>query len=159
MTTIKNKIKNSDNAKVDMETGEITETRVPNIYTSLTANLRPKKMEENKQPSMTVPGQTLTIVEMIARHRKGLPISESTGATYQEGDTPLQNLDHMDQIDRQTYIDSVADALVNVRAKIDAETTSKKEKEYVAKFNAAVQEELKKFTDNNRKTVTDLKTE
>lgn len=135
------------------ETGEI-----PVIHTALTANKRPKVYEKNKLPSMTIPGQSMTIQEMVARHRKGLPIDQSKGALYQdEREDPLKNLDHMDLIDRQAYIDSVADKLVEVRDRLDKEAKNKEQKAFLKKVDEAMREELKKI--NSKNQITDIQEE
>lgn len=156
MTTIKNKVKNSENASVNMETGEIIDQKVPTIHTALTANQRKKDYEKNPGKSKTVPGQSQTIAQLVERHRKGLPIDQSKGALYQ-GDELLPDISKMDLIDRQAYIDSVADALVEVRTRIDESAKTEKEKAIVARIDQAIREELKKI--NSKNTVTDIEEE
>lgn len=98
--------------------------------------------EKTNLSSRTVPGMSMTIDEMIARHQKGLPIDESKGSLYREGEEPLQNLEHMDLVDRQAYIDSVADTLVEVRARIEANAKTKAERQFVDKVDLAVKQQL-----------------
>lgn len=149
-------MKKKKSVKVDPETGEIEQPVVNNLYTQATAPLREKDHEKNSEPSMTVPGQTMTIAEMVARHRKGLPIDQSKGALYQ-GEELLPNIDHMDLIDRQAYMDSVADALVDVKARIQESVSSKKEQEILDRIDSAVRKELARLSARNE--VTDLKEE
>lgn len=131
---------------------------IPAIFTQLTAHNRKQVFEVNNEPSKTVQGQTMTILEMIQRHRKGLPIDESKGALYHEGDEPLQNLDHMDLIDRQAYTDSVADALVEVRTRLEEQAKTKAEKQYLDKVDQAVREKLAQLS-KSKEVITDIKEE
>lgn len=103
-----------------------------------------KDNEQIKEPSKTVPGQSMTILEMVQRHRKGLPIDESTGALYQ-GEEDLPDISNMDLIDRQAYIDSVADALVEVKERLKEAHKSKADKELIDKVEAEVQIRLKQM--------------
>lgn len=142
---------------VDAETGEFLPTSSPIIKRQFNRSNHLKDYERNSMPSKTIPGQSMSIADMVARHRKGLPIDESKGALYHEGDSVIQDLDNMDLIDRQAYVDSIADALVEVKMRIAASAKTEAEKDYVEKFNAAVQDELKKI--NSRNQITDLKNE
>lgn len=125
--------------KVDQETGDIVQ--LPFVHTQMTAMKREKQYEKNSEPSMTVPGQTMTVAEMVERHRRGLPIDKSKGALYQ-GDELLPNIDNMDLIDRQAYMDSVADALVEVKARIQETVKDKKEQAVLDRIDQAVREKL-----------------
>lgn len=114
-------------------------SELPRIKTPLNAHLYPKTGEQNNMPSETVPNQSMTVLQMIQRHRQGLPIDESKGALYQ-GDELMPDISNMDLIDRHAYIDSVADALVEVKNKIAANAKSEEQKAFVK----AVEEEIQK---------------
>lgn len=135
---------------VDKSTGEVLP---PRIKTWMQADLFPKVHEKNNEPSKTVPGLSMTILEMVKRHRQGLPIDESKGALYQGGEEPLPDLSKMDLVDRAAYMDSVADALVEVKSRLAATAKSKAEKEFLDKVDAAVREKLSKLSDSK---VTDI---
>lgn len=150
MTTTKVKVTASDHATVNTTTGEVTEIKTPTIYTNLTAHLRPKTYERNMAPSQTIPGQTMTVLEMVQRYRKGLPVSGAVEPFFKEGDDPIEDLSKMDLIDRQKYTDSVADALVEIKARIAATAKTKAEREILDKIDLAVKEELKKIRDRNQ---------
>lgn len=146
---------------VNPDDGEVLEhLNTPSVWTQLTSRHRDKKPEMNYLPSKTVPGQSMTIQEMVKRHRQGLPIDESKGALYQ-GEELLPDISNMDLVDRQAYMDSVADALVEVKARIQASAKTTKEKEILDRIDVAVREKLKELADNqkNRNSVTDLPTE
>lgn len=138
--------------QVDETTGAVMHP----IKRQLTAKYYPKDHEQNYQPSKTVPGLTMTIAEMVARYRKGLPIDESKGALYQ-GDDVMPDISKMDLIDRQNYIDSVADALVDVRNRIQESVKSKEEQEILTRIDNEVRERLKKINElSNKNVITDL---
>lgn len=122
---------------VNKTTGE----QLPKIKTQLSAYLYEKDWERNLEPSKTVEGQTMTVLEMVQRHRKGLPIDQNKGALYQ-GEELLPNLDDMDEIDKAAYMDSVADYLVEVRARIDESAKTEEQKRFMAAVDAKVRERL-----------------
>lgn len=141
---------------LDKETGEIMQT--PIVYTPLSARHRIKKLEKNTMVSETVPDQSMTIAEMIKRHRQGLPIEGRKGL-YKEGDEPLLNMDHMDMVERQEYIDSVADAFVDVKTRINAAVKTKEEAALLDKIDAEVRKRLKEIRDRNEKKENENKEE
>ncbi|AXH74465.1 MAG: hypothetical protein [Microviridae sp.] len=132
---------------------------LPRIKTQMNAHLFEKVYEKNAGMSMTIPDQHLTVAEMVRRHRQGLPIDQSKGAQYLGGE-PVPNINEMDLVDRQAYIDQVADALVDVRARIDMRAKTAKEKSILAEVDKLFKERLEQFRkENDRKSITDLKTE
>lgn len=118
---------------------------LPRIKNQLNAHLFPKKYERNNLPSETKPNMSMTILQMIERHRRGLPIDAPVETPLYQGEELVADISSMDLIDRQAYIDSVADQLVEVRTKIQADLKTKKEKDAAAKFEAAVQAAIKKL--------------
>lgn len=142
---------------ISAETGEVVENVM--VWTALNARKREKEYEKNTGVSDTIPGQTMTIQEMVARHRKGLPIDQSRGALYQ-GEELMPDIDKMDLVDRQAYMDSVADALVEVKARIQESVKTKREQEIIDKIDSAVRERLKLINAaTSRDVITDLKEE
>lgn len=142
---------------ISAETGEVVENVM--VWTALNARKREKDYEKNTGVSDTIPGQTMTIQEMVARHRKGLPIDQSRGALYQ-GEELMPDIDKMDLVDRQAYMDSVADALVEVKARIQESVKTKREQEIIDKIDSAVRERLKLINAaTSRDVITDLKEE
>lgn len=118
---------------------------VPAYVKPTEARLRKKRYIQNNQKSRTIPNQSMTINEMVARYRKGLPIHGSKNVPLYTGGEPMVNLDNLDLIDRQAYIDSVADELVNVRQRMTDNAKSEKEKSDLAKFDKAVKDAVKKM--------------
>lgn len=131
---------------VDKSTGEV----LPRIKTPLNAHLYPHDHEKNEQPSMTVPNQSMTVLEMIQRHRKGLPIDQSRGALYQ-GEELIPDISNMDLVDRHAYMDSVADALVEVKNRIKANAKSEEEKAFVARVEEEITRRLANITPEQKK--------
>lgn len=91
--------------------------------------------ELNEKPSMTVPGQSMTIREMLQRHAAGLPIEGAKVPLY-EGDETMDDdelvghpdLSKMDLADRQEYIEEQAIRLAKLQAKIDLARSYQKKK-------------------------------
>lgn len=113
--------------------------------TWLTYNQSSSDWEKNILSSMTVPGMEMSVDEMLKRHMSGLPLDASKGQLYKEGDEPLQNMDHMDEIDRAAYIDSVADQLVSIKERLRAEATTKAQKDFMKKVDDEVNQRIQKL--------------
>lgn len=137
-------------------TGEI---KNPIIKTQYTAKYYPKDHEHQTEKSLTVPNQSMTILEMVKRHQKGLPVDGGRQTPIYNGEDLIPDLNNMDLADREAYIDSVADHLVEVRARIQAaekEAASKQkqkeflqwQKEYEAKIKA--EHDLRNTTQNQK---------
>ncbi|QCQ85014.1 hypothetical protein [Blackfly microvirus SF02] len=107
--------------------------------------------EINLLPSLTVPDETMTIQEILARHSHGLP---TVGATR----VPLydENIDendpefipdpkHMDLADRAEYSKMVVDELKQTKSNLDAASKQRKQKQnqLLAAQYAQAQEKLK----------------
>lgn len=122
---------------VDKETGEVN---LPRIRRQRTAHLDEMPTETNTEPSMTVPNMSMTVLQMLDRHRKGMPITGRQGVFT--GDQELPDLDTMDLVDRNDFMDSVAAALVEVKARIAATVKTKEEKEFLEKVDEEVRKRL-----------------
>lgn len=123
----------------DKETGEIVRPRYKNTGN---AQLFPSKGEVNNEPSKTIPDQTMTISEMIERHSKGLPIDGGKVPIYNGEDYPFKDTTNMDLAERQEYLESLADELVDLRRKIDADKAEKTEQQRIQELENAVQKRL-----------------
>lgn len=136
---------------VDRETGEVIQYPDPlkplsKIRTQLSYNNYPKKYEKNFEASKTTPNMTMTILEMIDRHRKGRPIDAIAKVPLYEGtEEPRADLEAMDLVDRQEYIDSVADALVEVRNRLQAAAKTKEESDLLKKVDEAVKAKVEQM--------------
>lgn len=115
---------------------------LPRVKNSANAHLFESKGEVNKQPSMTVPGQTMSVAEMVERYRRGLPIEGNPNPIF-NGEDALPDLDDLDLADRQELIEQIADQLVDVKQRLAAVAKTKKEKDELDRIEALVQERLK----------------
>jgi len=52
-----------------------------------------------KKPSATIPGDALSVKEIIERHLSGLPITQGRNVSYFPGEPDLDNPDHEDIFD------------------------------------------------------------
>lgn len=128
------------------QTGEI-----PKYVKPTEARLRKKVYIKNNQKSRTIPNQTMTINEMVARYRRGLPIHGSSRVPlYGGGDEPLMDLDQMDLIDRQEYVDSVADKLVDVRQRMKDAADTEEKAAALEKFDKAVKDAISKMYNDQK---------
>lgn len=137
---------------VNKETGEV---RNKMAWSQMDADLREKKYERNELPSMTVPNQSMTVKQMVDRHRRGLPIDQAKGAQYREGEDLVQNMDHMDEIDRAAYLDSVADQLVEIRMRLAESAKTKEQQDFLKKVDQEVKDRLQKIRENT-KNISDI---
>lgn len=101
--------------------------------------------ERNTLPSLTVPNQSLTVLEMVARHQGGLDV-DGTNLKFSGGEI-LPNLAHLDLVDRQAMVDAMADKLVEIKERLQAKAKSEKDKAFLQ----AVEEETKKRLEELRK--------
>lgn len=125
---------------VDVSTGEI----LPKIKTQLTSRMYPKDYETNLLSSLTVPGQSMTVADIVARYRKGLPIDQTAKIPLYQGEELMPDIDKMDLVDRAEYMDSVADYLVDLKEKIAATARTKREKDILDQVDQGIREHLAK---------------
>lgn len=118
---------------------------IPKFIRPSESRLTKQVREKNNQPSKTVPNQSMTITEMVARYRKGLPIYGSSKTPIYSGESTLRDLTTMDLVDRQAYIDSVADHLVEVRARLDQNAKTVEEKKFLAAVDKEVRDRITKM--------------
>lgn len=102
---------------------------------------KPHYKEYNEDPSETIPGQTMTVLEMVERYRKGLPVEAGKIPIY-NGEEPLPDLNDMDLADRQLVIEHYAEQLLEIRQRLEANAKSKAEKERLAEIDRQVKEKL-----------------
>lgn len=78
-------------------------------------------MEINKDPSMTIPDQTFTLPEIIARFAKGLPVKgNSQVPMYDEGTDILKgvNFNTLDLSEKQDFINDTRNEYKSLQDKI-----------------------------------------
>lgn len=66
------------------------------VKTQYNAKEFPNYYEENRQPSMTIPDQTLSLHELLVRHARGLPVSGNDMEPLYHGEEELPDLKKMD---------------------------------------------------------------
>lgn len=79
-------------------------------------NSIPSKGEFNRQPSMTVPNQSMSVAEMIDRHNAGLPIQGSANPMYY-GEIDFPDFSKMDLIDLQEFKEATQMRIQELRQK------------------------------------------
>lgn len=126
-------------------TGEVSE--LPVVLNQPYAKVRKNKGEVNKGKSKTIPGQSMSVQAMLKRHRSGLPINAIALEPIYTGDDLKEDLNDMDEVDKQAYMDSVADRLVEARARIENTEKTQKEKDFIKKVDAQVNRRLKSMRD------------
>lgn len=94
------------------KTMELNDTIQP-WRTPYNATMFPKHQETNDGPSMTVPDQSFTVLELLQRHSQGLPLGAPKIESYDGGEDPLDGLDFtkMDLADQQSIREAHADYL------------------------------------------------
>lgn len=84
--------------------------------------------EVNDGISQTLPDQAMTIVEIIDRHTRGLPLNLSNNIPIYEGEEFHPDLDKMDLADREAYIDQAKQTLEETTTRIKTRQAEAKEK-------------------------------
>lgn len=115
---------------------------LPVVRNQMNKALYPKKGETFKKPSMTQPNQSMTIKEIVERHKRGFPIDGAKIPIYQ-GEDALPDISHLDLAEQQEIIEAMADQLVDVKQRLQAIAKDKKEKEELERIEKIIQERLK----------------
>lgn len=100
---------------VDTNTGEVTRL----MHEGAPALRFPRKYETTDKPSMTIPDQALTIVQILDRYARGLPLGGEKVPMYDsEGDVDMHDFQLMDEPDRIQYMMDMRDELQELKTKI-----------------------------------------
>lgn len=73
--------------------------------------------EVNTKPSLTIPDQTMTVVQIMQRYAQGLPLTSGVKVPIYEGEdseVPL-NWDKMDISEQQDFMEENAQRIVDMR--------------------------------------------
>lgn len=108
------------------------------------SNTVPDKGTVFTQPSETVPNQSMSVLEMVKRHRQGLPLSGGQVPIF-NGDDPLPDISNMDLADAQRITEAIADQLVEARARIEQYRKDKAKEAAVADFEEKLQARIKEL--------------
>lgn len=99
------------------------------------------RKKPNTDPSLTIPGESYTIRELIKRYDAGLIDKNQHIGEYQEDvthdDPDIQKIAKIDRVDRQMLTDQNKEAITNLRTKIQSKVNDK------AKIKAIEEEKAK----------------
>lgn len=87
------------------------------IRTPYNSKAYPKNYEVNTMPHMTIPDQTMSISEIMARYARGLPISGERVPVY-NGEEDLPDLDRMDLAERQEALENAREEYVEIQKRL-----------------------------------------
>jgi len=87
-------------------------------------NYQQEEGEVNDMPSETIPNQSKSIAEIYRLYASGQPISTNPNLDY-TGDEFVPNFEFMDPVERDAYIEKVA----QLKKSIDERQAEKKQKE------------------------------
>lgn len=105
----------------------VTETKKPaskNHFNSV-----PTTGEKFTQPSLTIPDQTMSIQTILKRYAQGQPLEGQREPIFHGDEEYLPDLNRMDPVDRQQYIETQTENLNNLKARYMAEKKEKFQEE------------------------------
>lgn len=90
-----------------------------------------RKPEINTEPSMTVPDQAMSVMEIQRRFTRGMPIAAGMRDGIFDGDVEVPDLAKMDLAEREAFVRNAKDELSIIRQRMqaDKEATIKKAKD------------------------------
>lgn len=114
-------------------------------YNMEEASIYDKRFEINELPSETIPGQAMSIQELLRRHAAGLPL-DGQRVPFYEGDEETEDselqghpdLNTMDLVDRQEYIEQQELRLAQLKDKFAKEKAHRSE---IAKRTKALEQD------------------
>lgn len=98
--------------------------------------------ENNLEPSMTVPDQSMTISEILDRHRRGLTIEHGKVPMYEGTDDYMPDLTGLDLAERHEEIKKLAEEAKAIKQRQDDSKRKKQETQQREKY-------FKEFSANN----------
>lgn len=101
----------------------------PKFKTPYNNHLFPKRYEINKQPSMTIPDQAMTITEILERHTRGIPFTAGKVPIY-EGDEPKPDFNRMDLSEIQQTVEEAKEFIDSTKQKVYDKRKQKQEREH-----------------------------
>ena len=88
--------------------------------------------EENSQPSLTIPDQTLSVTEILARHTRGQDISQFIRAIQHGDDQDLPDLARMDISERYDYIEATRIEIKRLQQQAAEEIRAARQKKLIS---------------------------
>ncbi|QXP07919.1 MAG: hypothetical protein [Arizlama microvirus] len=116
-----------------------------NIRNSMNYEYDSQEGEINTDPSATVPNQSMTVLEMISRYRRGLPLDGAKFPVY-NGEEALPDISDLDLADQQKIVEAYADQLVDIKNRLSLATKNQKEKQRLDEIEAEVKKRLKNLS-------------
>lgn len=90
----------------------------PLIRTMFNAKFLPKYYEVNTQPSLTIPDQTLTVRQIMEKHRRGLPVDIALHGEY-FGDEPQPDMRRLDLSEQHDLLEAAKQKVRETQKAID----------------------------------------
>lgn len=79
-------------------------------------NAEPTKGEVNRQPSMTIPDQTMSLREILQRFAQGLPVTGAKVPVYDE-ENDLPDIRTLDLAERDEYANQFANEFAEIKGR------------------------------------------
>lgn len=94
-------------------------------------------LESNTGMSMTVPDMSIPLREMLNRHKNGGAMKTFTPTYLPTGSTIPVDLERFDKIERQQYINQLADFQASTRGRLISQREAQRKASYDAQLLAA----------------------
>lgn len=125
------------------------------VKTQYNAQAFPKYQEVNKQPSQTVPNQTMSLKTILERYAKGLPITGNPNEPVYYGDENMPDLNKMDISEIHDLKEAVKSDIKEKQAQLAADQETARQKAHQKSIDDEVEKRLssksKKDPDNPSK--------
>ena len=122
---------------------------VPTIRKMYNSWMFPKRYEVNRQPSLTVPDEAMSIQEIVNRYAHGMPLPEGKVGEYFGEDSELpHDMSKLDLAEREEILREVAakrDEIIESVNKRKAEAQEKRLKQQVDQRVKKAQEEKEQY--------------
>jgi len=105
---------------------------IKNKYDGLKYN----QLEMNFQPSRTIPDQSMSVTEIMARYAKGMPLGGEREKVYYEDNNDL-DMTGMDAVDRAAFIQEKEVEFIEIAKKQRAKRTPKKDTSVIEDISTA----------------------
>lgn len=144
----------SDVVNEQLENVEAVYVPVPTIRTHYNSMYFPRRYEVNNDPSMTVPDEAMSIIELMDRYAHGVPLSKREGVFHGEESELPNDLDRLDLAEREEILRGIAERrdeiLENVKER-RAKAAEKRLQDQVDARVKAKEEEKAKFEELKKK--------
>lgn len=123
---------------------ELEQTEIP-FKTPYNADNFPKEAEENDEPSMTIPDESMSVREIMNRYAKGLPLMGQRVPMYDsENEIDLPDLTGKDLAEIQEIREQVQQEIYSIKDKAAQEAREKQKAAYEAKIEAEIKKRQEK---------------